>query len=198
MSQSNAVSSYIAFVGSRVVASGGLAKVLPVLKARFDKDRSELVLIFEVETGRQLDFDLRGTPEEVMARALPPSPEEGPRGPGRPKLGVASREISMLPRHWDWLELQPSGTSATLRRLVDAAIKNDPHAERSAGRRAVAALGQVLMGVAGDRPNYEEATRALFAGDGARFEQLIAKWPKDIRTFALERAQKALRRVATP
>ena len=98
---------YLAFAGVRCVAKGPLALVLPILKQRFEQDRSETVLVFEIESGRQVDFDLRGTLEEVLERAsVAPA-----KGPGRPKLGVTSREVSLLPRQWDWLEQQPSGLS---------------------------------------------------------------------------------------
>jgi hypothetical protein len=176
---------YAAFAGVRRVATGGLRDVLPILKQRFDRDDSELVLLFEVETGRQVDFDLRGSLDEVIERAVPATP----RGPGRPKLGVTSREVSLMPRHWDWLERQPNGISAALRRLVELAIKEQPGKERA--RRIRAALSGFLSSMAGDRPNYEEACRALFAGDTTRFEKLVERWPKDIREYAIARARDA-------
>jgi hypothetical protein len=176
---------YVAFAGTRQVAAGTLAAVLPILKQRFDADRSEIVLVFEDASGRQVDFDLRGSLDEVLARALPP-PQ---KGPGRPRLGVASREISLLPRHWEWLDEQPSGASAALRRLVEHAIKNQPGQEQA--RRIRAALSRFLLAMAGDRPNYEEACRALFAGDDVRLEGLIGKWPKDIREHVLRHARAA-------
>lgn len=176
---------HVAFAGARRVGGGALRDLLTVLKRRFDQDRSDLVLVFEIETGRQVDFDLRGTLDEVLKRAAPAQP----RGPGRPRLGVASREVSLLPRHWDWLEQQPSGASAAIRRLVEQAIKAQPGAERA--RRIRAALSNVISAIAGDRPSYEEACRALFAGDTARFEALIERWPRDIRDFAVQQAQAA-------
>ncbi len=176
---------YVVFAGSRQVASGTLREVLPVLKQRFDRDRSDMALVFQVDSGRQVDFDLRGTLDEVLARAIP----EISKGPGRPRLGVVSREVSLLPQHWDWLEAQPSGASAALRRLVDHAVKNQPGKERA--RRIREAVSRFITSMAGDRPNYEEATRALFAGDGARFADLIDRWPKDIRDLALRREQEA-------
>src|SRR5262245_15036015 len=98
MSPMETTTTYAAFAGARGIATGALADVLPVLKKRFDKDPSEPVLVFEVETGRQVDFDLRGSLEEVLERAAPAQP----RGPGRPKMGVTSREVTLFPRHWDW------------------------------------------------------------------------------------------------
>lgn len=178
---------YAAFAGVRRVAAGTLRDVLPVLKRRFDRDAAELILVFEVETGRQVDFDLRGSLDEILDREAP----SAPRGPGRPRLGVTSREVSLLPRHWDWLEQQPNGISSAVRRLVEQAIKAQPDRDRA--RYVRAALSQLLSAMAGDRLNYEEACRALFAGDTARFEMLIARWPKDIREYALQRAMEAAR-----
>lgn len=178
---------YVAFAGVRQVAAGALGDVLPVLKRQFDADSAELVLVFDVDTGQQVDFDLRGSLAEVLAHALP-APQ---KGPGRPRLGVTSREVSLLPRHWEWLEQQASGISAALRRLVEQAAKSHPGKERS--RRMRAALSQFLLSMAGNRPNYEEACRALFAGDTPRFETLVQRWPKDIREYAVRQARAAAR-----
>lgn len=177
---------FVAFAGVRRVASGPLRDVLPVLKQRFDRDGSELVLVFDTETGRQLDFDLRGSLAEVLQRSLP-----APRGPGRPKLGVTSREISLLPRQWQWLEQQPSGISAALRRLVEHASKSQPGSERARSQRG--ALSQLLSALAGNLPGFEEACRALFAGDDARFALAMEGWPEDIRQYALHHAREASR-----
>ncbi len=176
---------YVAFAGTRQIAAGSLSDVLPILKERFEQDKSDMVLVFEVETGRQVEFDLRGSLDEVLERAVPAAA----KGPGRPRLGVMSREVSLLPRHWDWLEEQPSGASAALRRLVEQAIKHEPGKEQA--RRIRAALSRFLTSMAGDRPSFEEACRALFAGDTDRFEELIAKWPKDIREHAVCQARAA-------
>ena len=170
---------YTAFVGESIIASGPLEKVLPVVKEKFDHKDCPLILIFNDETGKQVDFELRGTLERVLAVSIPAKPVAGP---GRPKLGVVSREISLLPRHWDWLEEQPSGASAAIRRLVDDARKKDPGEQRT--RIAKEATGRFLSAMAGNRPGYEEVTRALYAGNWSRFQQLIRPWPKDIRKYA--------------
>lgn len=167
---------YTAFAGGRRIASGDLRATLLGTKAHLDDGDDAPVLIFEDRTGRQIDFDFRGTPEEVLARADAGRPRSGP---GRPKLGVVSREVSLLPRHWDWLEQQPSGISAALRRLVDEARKRSPGRERA--RLVREAASKVMWSLAGDLPDFEEASRALFARDQARFEQLIHAWPEDIR-----------------
>ena len=178
---------YIAFLGARRVAAGSLREVLPVLKRRFDDRRSEQVLVFETETGRQVHLDLGASVDDILEREA----EKHRRGPGRPRLGVTSREVSLLPRHWEWLDQQSHGTSGSLRRLVEQAMKLTPGRERA--RRVRAALAQFLSAVAGDRPNYEEATRALFASETARLESLIQRWPRDIRDYAVDQARRAAR-----
>jgi len=178
---------YAAFAGARRIAAGTLREVLPVMKERFDREDAELVLVFEVETGRQIDFDLRGSLDDVLQRECPTAPH----GPGRPKLGVTSREVSLFPRHWDWLEAQTSGISGALRRLVEQAIQGQSGKDRA--RMIRAALSRFLTSMAGDRPHYEEASRALFAGDTKRFESLIDRWPKDIREYAVHQAREAAR-----
>lgn len=179
--------SYVAFVGARSVAAGHLADVFPILQKRQLKNPSELVLLFEVETGRQVELDVRRSLAELLER------EEGTKtsGPGRPRLGVVSREVSLLPRHWVWLEEQPNGISAALRRLVEQGIKTEPGKQRA--QRMRAALSRVLGAIAGDRPNFEEACRALYAGDVERFEALVARWPHDIKAYATQHAADAAR-----
>ena len=125
---------------------------------------------------RQVDFDFSGTLEEVLEPELP---RPAAQGPGRPKLGVVSREVSLLPQHWAWLEEQPNGISAALRRLVDEASKRDPDKQRA--RKARDATGRFMTALAGDRPNFEEAMRALYAGDRETLTELTKRWPKDIR-----------------
>jgi len=171
---------WTAFVGQTLIASGPLAEVLRVLKARFDQGDPTMVLVFEDQSGKQFDFDLRGTLKQVLKRALPlrtPQP-----GPGRPKLGVISREVSLLPRHWRWLEQQPNGASAALRRLIERERRRQPAEQRA--RQAVEAAGRFLSAMAGNLPGYEEATRALWAGNRGRFDDLIREWPRDIRAHA--------------
>jgi len=181
---------YVAFAGDARVAAGPLAEVLPVLKQAFDRDRNRVPLVFEVDSGRQVDFDLRGTLDEVLDRAAPAR-----RGRGRPRLGVTSREVSLLPRHWRWLEQQSGGISSAIRRLVEQAGKA-PGRDRA--RQIRAALNGFLSAMAGDRPHYEEACRALYAGDRARLTSLTAAWPADIRGFVLERDDQAARAEQPP
>jgi hypothetical protein len=177
---------YTAFAGQRQVASGDLETLILGTKACLDRGEREPVLVFEDQTGIQIDFDLRGTPEEVLAR-LPSHPLLAPSaaaaklrtGPGRPKLGVVCREVSLLPRHWEWLEQQSGGISVALRKLVDEARKGGLGKERA--RRARDAASKFMWVMAGDLPGFEEASRALFAGDPERLRDLIREWPEDIR-----------------
>jgi hypothetical protein len=187
---------YTAFLGEARITSGPLETVLPALKTRFDAGENRLVLIFDDESGQQVDFDLRGTLAEVIDRATPaptPSPTPAPTparvGPGRPKLGVVSREVSLLPSHWEWLERQPNGASAALRRLVDQAGKRDPGTQRA--RRAMESTGRFLSALAGNLPNYEEASRALYRANQGQFEALTDEWPQDIRQHACRMARDA-------
>jgi hypothetical protein len=170
---------YTAFVGTTLLASGTRDEVLVALKSSFDHDAGTLVLTFDDQTGRQVDFDLRGTPGDVLARyRVAPARV----GPGRPKLGVVAREVSLLPRHWEWLEQQSGGASAAIRRLVDEARKRDPDEQQA--RAAIDAAGRFLSAMAGNLPGYEEACRALYARKWDRFNDLIREWPGDIGLHA--------------
>lgn len=166
---------YTAFAGCRRVASGSAREVLRRLG---ELGACEAVLVFDDDSGRQVELDPRLV-DEPRARA----------GPGRPKLGVVSREVSLLPRHWEWLEQQSSGISAALRRLVEEAIRRAPDEERA--RRAREAAHRVMTALAGDLPHYEEATRALFAGDAKRFARQIRRWPADIRAHLTRMVERA-------
>lgn len=182
------ITTYIAFAGSRRVGEGRVEDILPILAQRFEKDCGDTTLVFDVQTGRSVDFDLRAPLDEILSR-YGVTTEKAPRG--RPRLGVVSREISLLPRHWDWLDQQPNGISAALRRLVERAMKNQPGKDRA--RQIRAATSQILTAIAGNRPHYEEVCRALFNGDAAVFNRLTARWPKDIAHFAQRQMDAALR-----
>lgn len=182
----NSEGTYTTFVGEKRIAAGILPEILPELKRQFDEDQSTMFLTFEDESGKQLDFNLRGTIGEVMARVAT-TPQR--TGPGRPRLGVTAREITLLPRHWEWLEEQPRGASAAIRRLIDEARKSEPDTSRK--QRAAFAAGRFLSAMAGNYPGYEEATRALYAGDAAQFANLIGSWPTDVREYALRLWERA-------
>jgi hypothetical protein len=183
----NRIRTYTVFVGDRLLISADLRAILARVWEHLDGG-GEPVLIFEDRNGRQIDFDFRGTLEEVLDRAAPPARRAGP---GRPKLGVVSREVSLLPRHWEWLEGQPSGISAGLRRRVDEARKREPDKERA--RLAREAAAAFRWGMAGDRPGFEEASRALFAKDQERLEDLVRDWPRDVRSHLLQLTREATR-----
>jgi uncharacterized protein len=175
---------YSAFVGDRLLASGSRRTVLRALKAHHDAG-GEPAITFDDTTGKPVDFDLRGSVEAVLARA-----EGHPRnGPGRPRLGVISREVSLLPRHWEWLERQPNGISAALRRLVDEARKREP--DRARARRAREAADRFLWAMGGDRAGCEEASRALYAGDPRKLRTLVRGWPRDVREHLLAMVEEA-------
>jgi hypothetical protein len=172
-------STYTAFIGWTRAAFGPLEAVLRQIKQTKEPPEQTL-LIFEDATGKQVDFDLRGSIDEVLARVAPKAARSGP---GRPKLGVVSREVSLLPRHWGWLEAQPQGASAAIRRLVDDARKQDSGETRA----KVDAIGRVMTALGGNLPGFEEAYRALYARDGERLAAQIAEWPSDLRDYILER-----------
>lgn len=178
-------STYTAFSGSAQIAAGSLEETLRQTKQRLNGSKSqEMLLIFQDRTGKQIDFDLRGSIDEVLGRLAPiPAPKPVRTGPGRPRLGVTSREVSLLPRHWEWLETQPNGASATLRRLVDEERKRDPGA--AARRAAIDAAGRVMTALAGNLPGFEEAYRALYAHDREGLEQRMRDWPPDVRKHLL-------------
>ena len=174
-----------AFAGTRRIASGELRHV--ALKARRAFASGGRVLVFEDASGRQLDLPLE-LPEGELLRQLAapmPTPDPAPapaRGPGRPKLGVVAREVTLLPRHWHWLAAQPGGAAVALRRLVEDARRVSANEDRR--RAAQEAAYRFMQALAGDLPGYEDASRALFAGDAARFEERTATWPEDVRDHA--------------
>lgn len=189
-----------AFQGDRCIASGDLLDVARQVKQAMERQEPASVLIFDDFTGEPVEVDFRGTIDEVLRRlpqtpSSPPAPaepeQEAPRGPGRPKLGVVSREVTLLPRHWDWLASQPGGASVTLRKLVEKArLANQ---DRDKARQAQEAAYRFMSAMAGNLPGFEEATRALFAGDGPKFERETEEWPGDLRDFARKLARPAFR-----
>jgi hypothetical protein len=174
---------FTAFEGQRRLLSGPLPAVALAVK-RAERRGADMVAIFSDATGRAIDLDLRGSDDEIVAR-LPPgaaalevAPGQ-PRGRGRPKLGVVAREVTLLPRHWEWLNAQPGGASVTLRKLAEAARRAD--GDDDGGRAARDAAYHFMSAMAGDLPHFEEASRALFAADRRKFASLIAAWPGDVR-----------------
>jgi hypothetical protein len=171
--------SYSAFDGSQLLASGALLKVTLAVKAAPNLEAGT-ILTFDDETGKVVDLDLYGTPDEIAARHRARAEGMEARGRGRPKLGVIPREVTLLPRHWDWLAAQRGGASVTLRRLIDEARKAEgSDTDKRVRRDAVYAF---MSAIAGDLPGFEEATRALYAGDEARLAAETAGWPPDLRS----------------
>ena len=179
------------FAGETRLASGALAEVVPLAKAALERDPAASILIFNDDDARQIEVDWRGSIEAVLAR-LTVRPDTPARGVGRPKLGVTAREVTLLPRHWDWLAAQPGGASVTLRKLVEEARR--ANAGEDLRRQAQESAYRFMTVMAGDRPGFEEATRALFAGDAVKFAECTAAWPRDIRAHAGKLGEAALAR----
>ncbi len=189
---------FTAFSAQRRIAAGPIEEVALAVK-EWEAQAGDSVLIFDDQSGQQIDLDLRGTPAEALER-LSQHPvlqrraehEEKRTGPGRPKLGVISREVSLLPRHWDWLNEQPGGASATLRKLVEERMRVSQGRDRA--RKAQEAASKFAWIMGGNLPQFEEVARAMARKDRARFEALIAEWPADIRNhlqWLVEKAAKA-------
>ena len=186
---------FTAFEGQRRLAAGALAEVALAVKRAEQQRAAEPIVIFSDATGRAIDLDLRGDAEAILAR-LPkpasvsataePATQSEPRGRGRPKLGVVAREVTLLPRHWEWLNAQPGGASVALRKLVEQARRANGDAERH--RAARDAAYHFMSAIAGNLPGFEEASRALFADDRRGFTRLIAPWPADIRDHVVKLA----------
>ncbi|WP_211441529.1 DUF2239 family protein [Collimonas humicola] len=180
----------IAFAGSHRIAAGQLALVALKAKELIDRNDSAAILIFDDVTSEQVEVDFRGSAEQVLQRLAANEPpaaaprensgsHEPARGPGRPKLGVIGREVTLLPRHWDWLNAQSGGASVALRKLVEDARRHSE--QRDQLRRAQEYAYRFMSAMAGNSVNFDEATRALFAGDQAGFESLIETWTADVR-----------------
>jgi uncharacterized protein len=189
---------FIAFNGDRRIAAGDLHEVARAAKQTLDRHKDASVLIFDGVTSNAVDLDFRGSIDDVLAR-LPvadkiadaePAPPAS-RGPGRPKLGVVAREITLLPRHWEWLALQPGGASVAIRKLVDDARRGGEEKDRI--RHGQDTAYRFMSAMAGNRPHFEEAIRALFAPNPPRFKELIAGWPADVRDHAARLAERAFR-----
>ena len=142
------------------------------------------VHIYDDTSGDIVDLDPRGSEEEVLERLVPPANE--PRGRGRPKLGVVAREVTLLPRHWEWLGTQPGGASVAIRKLVEEARRSNGEKDRR--RAGQEAAYRFMSAIAGDLPGFEEASRALFAYDRTRFCEMVSGWPEDVRNHAVQLA----------
>jgi len=194
----NEKSQYVAFEGGRKIASGELRDV--ALKAHKAIQACETaILIFNDASSEVIELDLRGSSRDVL-RKLEETPiqavePEAPRKPGRPKLGVVAREVTLLPRHWDWLNVQPGGASVAIRKLVEEARRVHRNTDRV--RKAKESAYRFMSTMAGNEPGFEEATRGLFAGDAIRFAEYSRQWPSDVRAHAARLAARAFEGGAT-
>lgn len=161
------------FDGHRWLAAGTFALVNLAARQALERGARGPVLIFDDATGRSRDIEMRAM-----------QPEPRPRG--RPKLGVMPREVTLLPRHWEWLASQPGGASVALRKLVEQARRDG--AGQDLKRQAQERAYHFMTAIGGDLPGFEEATRALFADDPTRFAELIRSWPHDVRAHAIRLA----------
>ena len=197
---------YTAFSQGRRVAHGrydDIARALAAAVAATPADVPAPWLVFDDATGAPIDTPplpqdaarlkagRAGRAAISAAQALAKADEcsPAPRAAGRPRLGVVAREVTLLPRHWEWLSVQPGGASAALRRLIDKARKDNKSADsrRVASERSY----KFMSAIAGDQPQFEEAARALFAGDAVRFAGHVADWPPDVRTYLMQLAEAA-------
>jgi uncharacterized protein len=185
---------FTVFEGQRRLASGSITEIA-LAAQHVEQQVAEPIAIFSDSTGRAIDLNLRGSTDEILARlsdveAERPLPDTAsssePRGRGRPRLGVVAREVTLLPRHWDWLNTQSGGASVALRRLVEDARRSNGDRDRQ--RAARDAAYHFMSAMAGDLPHFEEASRALFADDRRRFVGQIAGWPADIRDHVVRLA----------
>jgi len=186
---------YVAFEGDRRIGAGSLRAVARVAKIALDRRRAGSILIFDSSTGGPIDIDWRHTSAGKQARSQAAGANgaaSAPRRPGRPKLGVVAREVTLMPRHWEWLAQRPGGASVALRGLIDEACRSG---ESGHGvRQARDATYRFMSAIARDKPHYEDAIRALLANEPTRFKQSIAAWPADVRDFAMSLAENLFRR----
>lgn len=185
---------YTAFSGFRMIAHGVIEEVARVCKRHGDTPNGERLAVYDDVSGQVIELDLSGSLDDVLARLADHpllistgSVAQERKGPGRPRLGVVSREVSLLPRHWEWLAAQSGGASAALRRLVEQARKRNLGGERlRIGREA---LHRFLWDMAGNLPCFEEVSRALFADEYDAVAELIENWPADIKNYVEQRIE---------
>ena len=151
------------FLKGEVLTRGSVEQVVPQMRTLPPLERSSDLLAFDDDTGRQVDFDL--SPEAEAAR---------PRG--RPSLGVEAKEVTLLPRHWEWLSHQRGGASATLRKLVEEALRKGRTAKDCHD-----AAYRFLQVMAGDLPHFDDAMREMYNGNRVGYDHFTYDWPKDVR-----------------
>lgn len=177
---------YTVFDGFKMISQGSLEEIAIAAKKYSHKNKDSSLLIFSDYSGKQMDLNLSGSEKEVIERlsvfkALEPSLD--PTGPGRPKIGVKAREVSLLPMHWEWLSNQSGGSSAAIRRLVDEKIIITSSKEKIKKTQEV--IYNFLNAIAGDLPKFEDAIRYLYRLDEKNFKEIVATWPKDLKKHTL-------------
>lgn len=178
---------YTAFAGHKLLAHGDLIKVALRVKRKLKEEPHASVLMFSDLTGKQMDFDLHGTEKEVQDRLqkfVAEEPGHVIQGRGRPKLGVIAREVSLLPRHWEWLAAQSGGASAAIRRLIEDARRKT--SGRETIKQAQERTYKFMTAMGGDLPGYEEALRALYAKDERKFQRQLDEWPAQVKEHAVK------------
>ena len=180
---------YTAFLDGHRLITGPLHEVaVAVLRSQQVQPEGH-PLVFSDASGQSADLDLRGGEQAVAARYSVAAPTPAPRGRGRPKLGVVAREVTLLPEHWDWLATQPGGASVALRKLVHEARRKGGDRDRT--RQARDRAYHAMSTLAGDLAGFEEASRALFAGDHERLLTQMTAWPRDVQAYVLQLAEPA-------
>jgi len=191
-----------AFIGTNRIASGDVKEVVRKVKEAANKTKDKTILIFDDSNGETVEIDLRGKMDDVLKRLdstiakfeknlSGKEDPAGPKGPGRPKLGVVSREVTLLPRHWDWLNAQPGGASVALRKLVEEARHANEGKDKI--RHSQDAAYRFMSAMAGNLPGYEEGIRALFAVNESGFKKAVAAWPQDVKAYTIKLSNDALK-----
>lgn len=181
---------WVAFEHHRRTAAGRPAEVIASLQRQLAERPGALPVVLDAVSSERIELDWRQPAERLLALLPVPASvatadagDNPLRGPGRPRLGVTAREVTLLPRHWDWLSRQPGGASVALRKLVQAAMREGSAAE--AKRQATDAAYRFMAIVGGDLPHYEAVSRALFAGELTALRTLVADWPADVAAHLL-------------
>jgi uncharacterized protein len=184
---------WVAFEHHRLMARGTPGEVITSLQHLLNTPSGAMPVVLDAASSERIELDWRLPLDTLLIQVPAPAPatstengepsDDAPRGPGRPKLGVTAREVTLLPRHWDWLSRQTGGASVALRKLVQSAMREGSAAD--AKRRATDAAYRFMSIVGGDLPYYEEVSRALFAGDLARLQSLVSDWPDDVAAHLL-------------
>ncbi|WP_444930084.1 DUF2239 family protein [Microbulbifer sp. SSSA002] len=172
---------YIAINQQQIIARGTLETVIRQVK---EMNTDPEPIVFEAESCKRIELDWHSDTQVLLAElAANTAARKSKRG--RPKLGVTSGEVTLLPRHWEWLRQQPGGASVTLRKLVEQAQKQLSPEERISGKQQ--ALDKFMLLVAGDTPGFEEASRALYRNSLISFEKAIHSWPDDLKKLVLNK-----------